>query len=430
MLLHPMSHLPQPPKPLKVLTIDGGGLQAVSTLIILDKLLENIARQNGVPNQKPRPCDIFDVIAGIGAGGWLAILLGRFHLDIASCLAEWYNLMQCLSPKSKADELRMRLLYRCYFDPARLVDQIDKLTRIYGTGEHLYSTGSADTRCQKVFVAALRTDATGAHLGYNLFRSYACPAGAKVLEGPKDPSNYKISRAFAATGAAKYFTPAWKESMATGHRMRFSDTKFPNPHNITELALDEMWGLYGKDVSISVVVNIGPGLPNQSDIKNISQRFSWGLNPAESTRRSMFQRSSKSPATRRQGPGKAAERCQQKCAYDNIQISVSPYDLPHRNRHVTSFGSEHRRIDEKLRRREDEIERDIRKKLKNIYPNATPPYFRLAPAQAPAGTAKNDAESPTIAFDATRKFLESPRVGADMEEASRQISLPFSSAAA
>lgn len=66
-------------EPLKIITLDGGGLQAISTLLILNKVLETIAKENGVPvHRKPGPCDVFDTIAGIGAGGWLAILLGRF----------------------------------------------------------------------------------------------------------------------------------------------------------------------------------------------------------------------------------------------------------------------------------------------------------------------------------------------------------------
>lgn len=60
----------KPFKPLKILTLDGGGLQAISTLLILNKVLETIAKQNGVPeHEKPRPCDVFDTIAGIGTGG-------------------------------------------------------------------------------------------------------------------------------------------------------------------------------------------------------------------------------------------------------------------------------------------------------------------------------------------------------------------------
>lgn len=108
-------------KPLKILTLDGGGLRAISTLLILDKLLNTIAINNGVPHKKPRPCDVFDTIAGIGAGGWLAILLGRLHMDITTCLSEWYKIIRCITPRSKAEELRMRTFQHCYFNTDRLI---------------------------------------------------------------------------------------------------------------------------------------------------------------------------------------------------------------------------------------------------------------------------------------------------------------------
>src|SRR5271170_1389329 len=133
-----MALLSKPEKPLKILTIDGGGLQAISNLLILDKLLDTIASNNQA-KVKPRPCDIFDTIAGIGAGGWLALLLGRFHMDITSCLSEWYKITQSIAPRSKGEEVRMRLFQHCYFDPHRLVEQIDQLTRFYGTGDYLFS---------------------------------------------------------------------------------------------------------------------------------------------------------------------------------------------------------------------------------------------------------------------------------------------------
>jgi hypothetical protein len=225
--------LAAPSKPLKILTIDGGGLQAISTLLILDKLLDTIAITNGAVNSRPRPCDVFDTIAGIGAGGWLAILLGRFHLDIAACLSEWYNITHAIAPRSKAEELRMRVFQKCYFDTDRLIEQVEELTTVYGTGENLISKGSEGPRCRHVFVAALRTNPKDHRLEYNLFRTYECPKGANVRAGPVDPKSYKIARAFAVTGAAKYFTPPWKEHMEKGVRAKFSDTGFPKPHNIT-----------------------------------------------------------------------------------------------------------------------------------------------------------------------------------------------------
>ena len=177
-----MATLPKPAKPLKILTIDGGGLQGILTLLVLDKLLSAIARNNGIPNSKPRPCDVFDVIAGIGPGGWLALMLGRFQMDVSSALAEWLNLIDCITPRSKAEELRMRLMQHSYFDTHRLVEQIDQLTDFYETDKHMYFTPLNGTRCKHVFVSALRTDSKDSNLGYHLFRTYDRPQ--YVSSGP------------------------------------------------------------------------------------------------------------------------------------------------------------------------------------------------------------------------------------------------------
>lgn len=37
------------------------------------------------PDEKPKPCDYFDLIAGTGTGGLIAIMLGRLRLDIETC---------------------------------------------------------------------------------------------------------------------------------------------------------------------------------------------------------------------------------------------------------------------------------------------------------------------------------------------------------
>lgn len=428
------TYLPKPKKPLKILTIDGGGLQAISTLIILDKLLDTIAQNNiGVVTNRPRPCDVFDTIAGIGAGGWLAILLGRFHLDITACLSEWYNITHCIAPRSKGEELRMRVFQHCYFDTDRLIEQVDKLIEVYGTDEFLYYKNNDGPRCSHVFVAALKTNAKSHHLGYNLFRTYKCPRNAKLLDGPENPEKYKISHAFAATGAAKYFTLPWKERKMNGSKTKFSNIKFPNPHNITELALDEMWALYGKDVPISIVVNIGPGLPDDLDIKQIARRFSWGLNLATADK----ERNSSSNTTPvfgeiSQGPSpeqnqdndfpRTSEGPHIQLPADSIQTdpTVGQHSQHERKpplNKMTTFGSEHNRdIDEKIQRLESQIEKDIRIKLKNIYPKDTPPYYRLALDKAPRGTVKNDACAPGVAIDATVDYVDSPPVENRMHE--------------
>jgi hypothetical protein len=429
-----MVPVPVANKPLKILTIDGGGLQAISTLLILDELLSAIAKNNGVQHRKPRPCDVFDTIAGVGAGGWLALLLGRFHMDITSCLSEWYKIAQNIAPRSAAEELRMRVFQHWYFNPDRLVAQVDHLTRIYGTGEYLFANSTDGIRTRHVFVAALRSDAKG----YNLFRTYPIPLSAKLpnklLEGPANPARFKISRAFGVTGAAKYFTPHWKEHMATSGKITFSDTKFPRPHNITELALDEMWGIYGTEVPLSVIVNIGPGIPNTFDVRQIAQRFSWGIKAPHNVPLPLKRSRSPPvdeehlPKKRNTLPDKKAEPSSEGPSVrfnDNTDVGEGVSGTGVRKRSVVridTFGSvKDRKMEVKMRRDETLIESDVRKKLDNIYQGGSKLYYRLALGQAPRGTTQNDSSASGAALDATLDYLQSPPVGIIIDEIAQRM---------
>ena len=424
---------------MKILTLDGGGLQAISTLLILNKVLETIADQNGVSGEKPRPCDGFDTIAGIGAGGWLAILLGRFRMDITSCLSEWYKLLQCVTPRSKPREIRLRLLQHSYVDTDLLVEQIGRLTKTYNTGDRLFEDDPAGARTCHVFVAALDPDARG----YKLFRSYEASSARmphKPLEGPRDPGTFTISRAFGVTGAAKYFTPPWKERMAKSGRRRFSDTGFPKPHNITELALNEMWALYGTKVEMSVILNVGPGLPSDADVKQIARRFSWGLNasviqaerpprvgiPLASQTKILDEQKSKRTLQFRgikenhEGP---SNNTTTNLAGENAIVTPTMEGEPRSEiSRMNTLGSlKGRKFDAKMKRLEHEIESDIRTKLKTVYPTKPPPYFRLAPGKAPEGTSQNDTCAPGSALDATLHYLGSPQAEGAIEEVGKRL---------
>jgi patatin-like phospholipase/acyl hydrolase len=48
--------------------IDGGGLQALASLSILNNICEAIAENNGT-RERPSPYQLFDIIGGIGTGG-------------------------------------------------------------------------------------------------------------------------------------------------------------------------------------------------------------------------------------------------------------------------------------------------------------------------------------------------------------------------
>jgi hypothetical protein len=117
---------------------------------------------------------------------------------------------------------------------------------------------------------------------YQLFRSYrpTTHAAQPLLAGPK-PENCPVPEVFAATGAAKFFLQPYTIGETT-----FFDETFPQSHPISSIALDEATGLYGPGLEISVLLNIGPGIPAENDCKELdlrslgpisrlARRFSW-----------------------------------------------------------------------------------------------------------------------------------------------------------
>ncbi|KAF2151177.1 FabD/lysophospholipase-like protein [Myriangium duriaei CBS 260.36] len=75
--------------PLRILSLDGGGVRGYSMLIILQELMHRtfVETEGRAPKRHeiPRPCDHFDLIVGTGTGGLIAIMLGRLRLDIDTC---------------------------------------------------------------------------------------------------------------------------------------------------------------------------------------------------------------------------------------------------------------------------------------------------------------------------------------------------------
>ena len=366
---------------------------------------------------------MFDCIAG-----WLAILLGRFQMDITTCLTEWYNLTQSIMSSSRRAGYKRRLFQGSYFEHDSLTAQAEWLTRLYGTGEYMYPDPEEErsARCQYVFVAALQADFQSKRLrskreehpgkhfdhDYNLFRSYPCPAGARVRQGPRDPERFAIATAFSVTAAAKYFFKPWKADLADNSRVRFLDRRFPHPHNVTKLAIDEMWGLRGDGAPLDVVVNVGPGHPDPEDVRRLAKRFSWGRGGNASPRSFFGSRASShtngaatqagAPGAR---PGIASEALEQRPS----QRSATFHTLPDAT------------LEQRLRRDEDAIERDIGEKLEAAYRDGRRRYFRLAPDQSPPGTPLNDAPQSGRVMSETHSYMDQESVRSLLLEAGQQI---------
>jgi hypothetical protein len=87
-----------------------------------------------------------------------------------------------------------------------------------------------------------------------------------------------------------------------------------------------------------------------------------------------------------------------------------------------TFGSiKDRTVAKKLRRRETEIEQDIKEKLDAIYQGGGELYYRLAPDHAPQGTARNDSSAPDVTLEATLRFLKQPVTEIRIDEIAQKM---------
>jgi len=63
----------------RILSLDGGGVMGLSSLLILRELMAEIQRLTHA-SHPPLPCEYFDLIAGSGTGGIMALMLGRLRM--------------------------------------------------------------------------------------------------------------------------------------------------------------------------------------------------------------------------------------------------------------------------------------------------------------------------------------------------------------
>ena len=74
-----LKHIP------RILALDGGGVRGLSSLLILQKLMDEVADKKG--DGKPAlPCEYFDLICGTGTGGLIALMLGRLRMVWATLI--------------------------------------------------------------------------------------------------------------------------------------------------------------------------------------------------------------------------------------------------------------------------------------------------------------------------------------------------------
>ncbi|QRV93310.1 patatin-like phospholipase protein [Ceratobasidium sp. AG-Ba] len=76
---------------LSILSLDGGGVRGLSSLLILKAIMEHVHGPSGEPLL---PYQCFDLIVGTSTGGLIAIMLGRLQMTVDDCISEYTGLAE------------------------------------------------------------------------------------------------------------------------------------------------------------------------------------------------------------------------------------------------------------------------------------------------------------------------------------------------
>ncbi|KAI0451208.1 hypothetical protein F5B21DRAFT_390545 [Xylaria acuta] len=237
-------------RPLKLLSLDGGGIRGLSSLIILKHLMQLVD-----PEKPPRPCDYFDLIGGTSTGGLIALMLGRLQMEVDECIRKYLEVASAaFQPKRSRANIVGRAKGFLKAEGAYRGDQLAaefKKAALAFEGNEDAKLLRQDSPC-KAFVCSFEK----ALNTLKLFRTYATEATRKSVV-PNDCMIWEAARATSA--ASTFFDPVLisQQSYVDGA------TGFNNP---VETVIEEARAIWPDALSrIESVVSIGTGVPEPKD---------------------------------------------------------------------------------------------------------------------------------------------------------------------
>ena len=126
---------------IRLLTLDGGGVRGLSSLMILRRLMATVDT-----DAPPRPCDYFDMIGGTSTGGLIAIMLGRLRMTVDECVDAYTKLSDRVFEK-KSHRITIKGKLQGRFDSAELERAVKNIVVGRGLGEDVLLKDS-DSPCK------------------------------------------------------------------------------------------------------------------------------------------------------------------------------------------------------------------------------------------------------------------------------------------
>lgn len=264
-------HLASRPK--RVLCLDGGGIRGISTLLISQRVMEQIRDECGL-EETPQPCKYFNLIGGTSPGGIIAIMLGRLGMTVKQCLEAYKRMAeQAFTPKGNklSRAFSLPASPRGEFAGKALADAVKKIVK-ERTGDE--EAVFADKTCVKTVVLAV----TEADVG-------ALPTKFKTYSISDDFKHCKIWEVARATSAATTFF----ESICIGHQdIEFVDARFGH-NNPGEVLLSEAEDMFPGG-TYDYILSIGTGLGDVITIKDSRRSIIRALKSMASHSQSVHRR--------------------------------------------------------------------------------------------------------------------------------------------
>lgn len=255
--LREMKHMP------RILTLDGGGVRGLSSLLILQKLMKEVEDLKKDGNVA-LPCKYFDLICGTSTGGLIAIMLGRLRLVCKSQVPKFncQSVEECIKNYLKLsksvfnlDNVKMGAVpvgaNGCRFDEAKLEEALKKvISKVLGDeNAPMADPNEGNPHFCPVFILA--TEGENATGPVKLFRSYG-----------KEKDHCPIWQAArAASAAPTYFPPIYVKLPPPGGIYIDGGLRHNNP---SEVALDEARE-HWRASRCFFLVSIGTGIQKAAD---------------------------------------------------------------------------------------------------------------------------------------------------------------------
>ncbi|KAJ3516977.1 hypothetical protein NLJ89_g797 [Agrocybe chaxingu] len=232
-------------RPLRLLSLDGGGVRGISSLHVLKAI---VTKLTGDPNAKPH--EYFDMMAGTSTGGLIAIMLGRLKMSVDECIEAYEKLASKIFNAGIMSQAGSASASGARYSATVLEEAIKEVVKTYAHDPDAPMRDPEDG-C-KVFVLATRADDLSNRVATHL-RTYT----NKNVE--KSFADYLIWQAARATSAAPTYFP----------RMRLDEYEYVDGglgfNNPVLLLMGEARLHFGFARPFDCLVTIGTGMePNVS----------------------------------------------------------------------------------------------------------------------------------------------------------------------